>query len=101
MALVATLVFLSRPVNVSTRGSEGTSPLAVNGQLSTVNRRCQLSTVNRRCQPSTLLFRAFALEREPIAAPAQCLDRLDRIVRVELAAQTADKDFDRVAVAIE
>src|SRR5690606_25386257 len=39
--------------------------------------------------------------RKLIAAATQGFDRLDRIVRVELATQAADEDFDRVAVAIE
>jgi hypothetical protein len=41
------------------------------------------------------------LQGEAVTAAAQGLYRFDRIVGVELAAQAADEDFDRVAVAVE
>src|SRR5262245_52355067 len=40
-------------------------------------------------------------EREAVASAAQRLDRLVRVVGVELAAQAADENFDHVAVALE
>jgi hypothetical protein len=40
-------------------------------------------------------------QRETVTAPSQRLNRLDRIVRVELLAQATDEDFDDIAVALE
>src|SRR5580658_705458 len=40
-------------------------------------------------------------QAQAVAAAAQCLDRLDDLVGIELAAQAADQHLDHVAVAIE
>src|SRR5690349_25049820 len=42
-----------------------------------------------------------ALEREAVTTAAHRLDRLDRVVRIELAAQTADEHLEHVRIAVE
>ncbi len=44
---------------------------------------------------------ARSVARDAVAAAPECLDRLAVSIRVELAAQPTDEDFDRIAVALE
>src|SRR6185437_6793690 len=71
------------------------------------NRNSGIATHSNRRRLRECMARAPALlgglagQGEPIAPAAQRLDRLQLVLRIELASQPADQHFDDVAVSLE